>query len=190
MKNLKDIIYFIIINIIMIFNVIPIIAAIIAAIIAGLIFSALYDNVFPAIIVICSGTAILTYLVLLPIKLIVYPAIYEYVDDSNIIFKLFDKYRTNKLLAYVTLIFFGLIDYIVYLYMPKVLIAYSSDDWIHFYKKSQLLGLTLCFLCLILWFKIRKPQNNGKMLFGYYLVLTTIISAFICIFKDCIIGKL
>jgi len=172
MKNLKEIFYFIVLNLLLIFNLLPILAAIFVAGIVCLIFFTIHDNSFPAIITVFTGTIGLIYILFLPPKFIIYPVIYEYIDNSSIIFKFFEKLRTNKLIAIITFLLFCLLDYIIYLYLPKNLIAYSPDDWIHFYKKSQLLGLTFCFLSLLLWFKIRKHKNNGKILFCYYIALS------------------
>ena len=183
MKNLRDILYFVIINIIMIFNAIPLMAAVFVAFISGLIFIIIYDNAFPALIGMSAYIATITFMLFLPIKFIIYPIIYEYIEKSSIIFKFLNKIKTNKLIAILVFLLLCLLDYMIYLYLPKNLVAYSPDDWIHFYKKTQLLGLTLCFLCLLLWFKIRKPKNNGKILFCYYIVLTVIFLSIVVLLK-------
>lgn len=157
--------------------------AMFAAIISGIIFITIYDSAFPALIGVCTCTATITFMLLLPIKFIIYPLIYEYISNSSIIFEVFNKIKTNRIIAILVLLLSCLLDYIIYLYLPKILIAYPPDDWIHFYKKTQLFGLTLCFLCLLLWYKLRKPKNNGKILFYYYIVLTVIFLSVVMIFK-------
>lgn len=183
MKNLFNVSIFVILNFIIIFNIIPILGAIIGIIIAYcyLVLSP-YDSGFAMLIPIFIMASML-YFWVLPVKFILYPILYEYLKPSNIIYKLFEHIRTKKSTAIIALGITIIIDILVYLYVPKSSIV-SEDGILQLYKKSQVFGLTACMLSLLLWFKIRKPKNNGKRLLLFYLILAIIFSVILFIFRE------
>lgn len=183
MKNFGSIFNFIGITLIMISNIIPTMAAIFVAIIVGLIYSAGVDNVFPAILLIWFYAGGLIYFLLFPLKFIVYPIMYEHLDNSDIIFRFFDKCRTNKRITILTIIISGLIDCLFFLGALKILHNCKSNILLYLFLILQLGSLTLCMLTLLLWFTIRKSQNNEKRLILYYILLTTLFMIAVFVFR-------
>lgn len=192
MQNFISIFYFIILNLLLALNIIPILGAFLG-IVMGILSYGVYDATSMedssgfGLFVVLLYTIGLGYTLFFPLKLIVYPIMYENLESSNIIHKFFDKCRTNRHSAIIAILISFLIDCLIYSYTPKNLIT-LLDDFIPIYKESQLVGLTCCMFTLLLWFKVRKPEHNGKRLFLFYIALIIIFSVIIYIFKDSIIS--
>lgn len=167
-----------------IFNIIPIIAAIIAAIIGCTLFSFKYDNVFPAIIVMFFYSAGLGYILILPSKFILYPILYEKLESNDIIRKFMDKYRTDVRKTILTILGLGFVDFVLNSFLLMITSSLLEEISIYLWVIAILSGLTMCMLTLLLWFKIRKPENNGKRLFLYYVILTVIFLIVAYILKN------
>lgn len=177
MNNFVSIFVFICLSLIVIFNVIQILAAFLAGAIA-FVYLAMspYDSGVAMLIPILIAAG-LAYWLTLPVKLIFYPIMYEYWNKSNIIHKLFDKIIVSKLTMMIALVVTLIIDFLIYLCVPKNV----------FPIYSHLMGLTICLLLFLLWIKIRKPENNGKRLILFYIVLTILVLLVLFIFNENVI---
>ena len=100
---------------------------------------------------------IITMLLTLISKICIFPYLYKKLSKNNFIFDYLEKIRMDKHLAVEILIFAIILDFsIAYSYIHITCLNYMS-----FVNLFCFGGVFICYLSLIIWFKIRNLINKS-----------------------------
>ncbi len=172
MRNLYQHFEFIILNLLITFNLVPI---------CGYLFFSLLCFAFfvfgeMSVVAYISTIIIFAFIPLsfFTLKFAIYPMLYEMYKGQEFAGKFFNKIETNKRFTKLTITIACIIDTIYWMLIHKI-----DEDILNLVPELKimcelLLGILPCVLSLLLWFKI-KEKKHGK----FIMTITSLIYALI-----------
>ena len=177
MKNLYQYFEFITLNLLIIFNVVPI---------CGYLFFSLLSFIFLAFgemskfayletIVIFSILPLLFF----ALKFAIYPMLYEMYQGQEIAGRFFNKMETNKKFAKILITIACIIDFVYWILIHKI-----DEAKLNLVPELKimcglLLGILPCVLSLLFWFKIKNTKHAklimiiASLVYGFIILLLT-----------------